>query len=366
MATFACGGSGGGGSSSPTRTTPATTSVVDAPGLIKALSEAIPGDTIQLASGTYAGTFVMTRSGSASQPITLTGPADAVLQNNASSGKRYGVYLNAVNYWVLKGFTIKSSQKGIVTDQSNFNLLENLTVFDIEDEAVHFRLSSSDNTIKNSKIYNTGLVQPQFGEGVYIGSSNSNWATITGSAITPDASNRNQVIGNTIGPNVTAEGVDIREGTSGGLIKNNNFDTTGIFGQNSGDSAIDVKGDAYLVQDNTVTNTPTVANSCDSTIATRGNANCLKDGFQVHLNTVNAITYGYSNRFSGNTINLNTTGPEGTLGYIPLPAGPLQGYGINVPTNATGTVVCSSNSVINAIAGLSNGGVSNLTPTVCL
>lgn len=317
--------------------------------LASALAAVNPGETIQLAPGSYVGAFVATRKGTASQPITLTGPATAILQNDKSTGKNYGLYLNTADYWVLDGFTVANSQKGIVTDQSNFNVLKNLSVHDVEDEAVHFRQFSSDNTIQNSTIFNTGLVQPNYGEGVYLGSAKSNWATYTGNANTPDTSNRNKVLNNKIGPNVAAEGIDVKEGSSGGLIQGNTFDTTGISGQNSGDSAIDMKGDNYVVKGNTLTNTPAGPTNCTATTGW-DNKNCLKDGFQSHLNTVNGITYGYNNTFSNNSFNLNTT--VGTANYYAIPGG--GGYGINIQSGSTGTIVCSDNTVTNAPVGLTN------------
>jgi hypothetical protein len=312
--------------------------------LVNALATVNAGETIVLAAGTYVGAFTATRTGTASNPITLRGPTNAVIQNNKSSGKNYGLYLSGVNYWILDGFTVNNSQKGIVTDQSNHNTLQNLTVYNVEDEAVHFRKFSSDNVIQNSKIYNTGLVQPQYGEGVYLGSAKSNWDKITGDKNTPDTSDRNKVLNNTIGPNVAAEGIDIKEGSKNGLIKGNTFIATGIKGQNSGDSVIDLKGDNYLVTENTVTNTPALS------------SNFMIDGFQLHENSVNGVSYGHNNVFSKNKINLNTTGPEGRPGYIALPAGKDQGNGITVWFRVNGTIICNNNVVTNAVA---SRGVSN-------
>jgi hypothetical protein len=55
-------------------------------------------------------------------------------------------------------------------------VVDGLYVHHIGDEGVHFRRSSSDGVIRNSTIEYTGTVQPAYGEGVYLGSANSNWA----------------------------------------------------------------------------------------------------------------------------------------------------------------------------------------------
>src|SRR5690348_1301260 len=57
-------------------------SVNDAAGLQSALGKVVPGDVIVLAAGTYRGSFVATRSGAKGNPITLKGPAGAVLTNS--------------------------------------------------------------------------------------------------------------------------------------------------------------------------------------------------------------------------------------------------------------------------------------------
>jgi hypothetical protein len=154
-----------------------------------ALASATPGTTINLAAGTYRGSFATQRAGTASQPITLTGPANAVLINDGPSGSApscpaptagwdsgYGLWLYGAPYWNLKGFTVAESKKGIVVDNSHHTTIDGVNVHHVDEEAVHFRRSSADSVIRDSTITDTGLVQKGYGEGVYIGSANSNWS----------------------------------------------------------------------------------------------------------------------------------------------------------------------------------------------
>ncbi|CAG2182145.1 unnamed protein product, partial [Oppiella nova] len=144
------------------------------------------------------------------------------------------------------------------------NVLDGLEVYNTQQEGVHFRTSSADNTIQNSYIHDTGkgsVTDQGFGEGLYIGNAVSyllfhNWA-----GGKQDKSDRNQVLNNKIGPGVTAECIDIKEGSCCGVIKGNTFDGSGLSGQNSADSWIDVKGDSYDIEGNT-------------------GSHSLKDGFQ--------------------------------------------------------------------------------------
>ncbi|WP_433259830.1 right-handed parallel beta-helix repeat-containing protein [Actinosynnema sp. CS-041913] len=271
-----------------------TVDVSTAAQLRAALADATPGQTIRLAAGVYRGSFVTTRPGTAADPITLTGPADAVLVNDGPSGtgpgcptptagwdSGYGLWLYGAPHWNLAGFTVRESKKGIVVDDSHHTVISRVSVHHVDEEGVHFRRSSADSVLRDSTITDTGLAQPGYGEGVYLGSANSNWPC-HGNSGGVDRSDRVQVLGNRIGPNIAAEPVDVKEGTFDGVIRGNTFDGTGISGQNSADSWIDVKGIGYTIEDNTGTfaspgtfangyethnpaTTPSFANGCGNT-----------------------------------------------------------------------------------------------------
>lgn len=207
--------------------------------LKNALTRVNPGDSITMADGVYEGPFRITRSGSATNPITLYGSKQAYI---VSTG--YGIHLQA-NYWILKRFTVKDCKKGVMLDSAKFNLIDNLAIHHINEEAVHLRYASSDNTIQNCIIKNTGLTNPGIGEGVYIGSSLSHWINNI-----PDLSNRNKILKNRFGPYVSAESIDIKEGSESNLVEGNTFDGTGMSGENYADSWVDVKGAKNIIRNN--------------------------------------------------------------------------------------------------------------------
>ncbi|MCU1682895.1 MAG: hypothetical protein JWQ81_3634 [Amycolatopsis sp.] len=299
--------------------------------LQSALAAASPGDTITLADGSYADQFVATRAGTASSPITLTGGAGAVLSDplfnpgntDCPSGQvGYGLWLQGASYWNLKGFTVTKAKKGIVLDGAQHVTLDGVTVHDIGYEGVHFRKSSAYGVIKNSTVYNTGLEQPSYGEGVYLGSANSNWACY-GNGGGPDAGNYIQVLNNKIGPGVAAEGIDIKEGTHDGLISGNTLDGTGEKNKNSGDSTIDVKGNQYTVSGNTA-------------------GNAYLDTFQVH-NVYSGN--GCGNVFTGNKLTVTKS----------------TGWAINVTSQSS----CKSLPNVVGASNASTGGkgLSNIPAT---
>ncbi|AXK36459.1 sheath polysaccharide-degrading enzyme [Streptomyces armeniacus] len=249
--------------------------VSDAAGLKDALGSAQAGDTIQLADGTYEGNFETTASGSGSAPITLTGSADAVL----TAGGGYGLHLDGASHWKLEGFTVTGGQKGIMMDAANGVHIDSVTVHGLDMEGVHFRESSSDGSITNSTIYDTGNDGRGMGEGVYVGSAGG----------TDDKSDRILIEGNTLGPDIRGENIDIKEGTTGARIVGNTFDGNGLTGANYDDSWVDIKGNDVLVENNTGKNT-------------------TNDGYQTHDAQDG---WGCDTVFRGNKSDLNgASGPD--------------------------------------------------------
>ncbi|MGW1351321.1 right-handed parallel beta-helix repeat-containing protein [Streptomyces sp. NPDC002409] len=220
----------------PTAGSAGVVDVSTAAQLKSALAAAAPGDTIRLADGTYTGNFKATVPGTAAARITLTGSSGAVLK----AGGGYGLHLNGASYWTVEGITVTGGQKGIVADTATGVVIDSVTVHDLDMEGVHFRRSSKDGVLKNSRIHDTGHDGRGMGEGVYVGTAGD----------LSDRSDRVQILGNTIGPGVGGENIDIKEGTTGARIIGNTFDGSGLTGANYDDSWVDVKGNDVLVEGN--------------------------------------------------------------------------------------------------------------------
>ncbi|MER5360573.1 right-handed parallel beta-helix repeat-containing protein [Streptomyces sp. NPDC002785] len=222
--------------SAPTADAATVIDVSTAAQLKSALTAAAPGDTIHLTDGTYTGNFKTAVPGTASARITLTGSAKAVL----TAGGGYGLHLNGASYWTVQGITVTGGQKGIMADAATGVVIDSVTVHDLDMEGIHFRKSSKNGVIKNSRIYDTGHDGRGMGEGVYVGTAGD----------LSDRSDRVQILNNTIGPGVGGENVDIKEGTTGAQIIGNTFDGSGLTSANYDDSWVDVKGNDVLVEGN--------------------------------------------------------------------------------------------------------------------
>jgi hypothetical protein len=286
----------------------ATVRVSTAAQLTAALGAARPGAVIGLANGVYEGRFVTVRSGTAKKPIYLCGARAAILDGGGITDG-YALYLNHASYWRIRGFTVQDGQKGVMLDAATGVGLQGLLVQQIGDEAVHLRQGSTRNVVRGLTIRQTGLRKDKFGEGIYVGSAQSNWCDVN--KCRPDHSDSNFVLANVISA-TSAEAVDIKEGTSSGVVAGNRFDGTGMTGA---DSWVDVKGNGWLISGNRGVRAPV-------------------DGYQVHQILDG---WGYRNVFSA-----NVSAVDGS------------GYAFKVTKTHNGNVVRCNNKVSSAAEGLSN------------
>jgi nitrous oxidase accessory protein NosD len=274
--------------------------------LTAAIAAARPGAVIALAPGHYDGPVVITGAGNHDAPITLCGPRDAVVDGGAIEDG-YTVHLDGASRWTLRGFTVRGGQKGVMLDGAQHVVLDGLLVTGTGDEGVHLRRGSNDNVVRGLTVRQTGLRRAKFGEGIYVGSAESNWCALT--ACQPDRSDRNVVEENTISA-TTAESVDIKEGTADGVVRGNTFDGAGM---TAADAWVDVKGNGWTVAGNRGTAAP-------------------QDGFQVHEV---APGWGVGNTFSANTA-----------------AVAADGYAVNITRNTDRNTVTCDNVTVGAARGV--------------
>lgn len=250
----------------------ATTRVTTAAALVRALDRAVPGEVITLADGTYSGRFAATRSGTPSAPVTLCGGPKAIL-DGGSTKKGYVLHLDGADYWHVRGLTVRNGQKGVMLDDADHVVLSDLTVRDIGHEGVHLRRHSSNNLVTRLTIRRTGVRKASYGEGLYVGSARSNWASLTGSSTTPDRSDANRLLDNDIA-DTTAEAIDVKEGTTGGSVDGNLLDGAGT---TAADSVVDIKGSRWTVRENTAVAVPEDAFQTHRILAGWGDLNVFTD-----------------------------------------------------------------------------------------
>jgi hypothetical protein len=291
-----------------------TVPVSSAKGLEEALAGAQPGDVIELAAGMYTGFFKASRSGTAEHRIALCGPRDALLQTGLID-RGHALWLDGASYWTLQGFTAGTALGGISITSGNHNHIVGVRVQNTGMHGIRIGIFSSHTVVRDSEVLRTGRTDPEFGEGIYVGSWSGSWCSRTNCQ--PDRSDNTQIVNNRFGPDITAEHVQVMEGTTGGVIRGNEFDGRGMGapGAPHVDSWVAVMGNGYLVEDN------------------RGKTS-LRNGFEVW---VELSGWGRNNTLRRNTADVGASG-----------------YGFHVGAGADGSVIACDNTALNAGSGLSN------------
>ena len=205
----------------------------------KAVDLAQPGDTIHLAAGVYLQDVVSRRNGAAAAPITIAGPAQAVVKGG---GNARVIEINH-DYIVLRGFTVDGlwgnpASKSGYRDKLLFALgkearagVSGLRVLGMTfrnggGECIRLRYFAQRNEIANTTIENCGVHDFVFndggknGEGIYIGTAPEQLRDGKNPTTDPDQSNFNWIHDNVINTQGN-ECVDIKEAATGNRIERN-------------------------------------------------------------------------------------------------------------------------------------------------
>lgn len=264
----------------------------------KSLTNAQAGDNIVLAEGsTIVGVFTTGQvNGTVENPITIQSANPSNPSTIMSTG---GGNVLAVtgNYWLVQNVKLTGGQKGFVFDHAHNSEIIDCEISNTAMEGLHFRNGSQNCTADGCYIHDTGKQSPGYGEGIYVGSDVSSW-----SQYSPAVFN-STIINCTVGPNISAECVDIKEGTTGTVIDSCTFYGVGMGDfstmppriANSADSFIDIKCPDITGNRKGIDGNSGVSNDVQITRCTfnrfynpitgqEGNSNstCCAEGVQLH------------------------------------------------------------------------------------
>jgi uncharacterized protein YjdB len=186
--------------------------VASSTALMNAIANALPGDQIRMASGTYSARPTIMVNGTQSNPITLCGPRTAIINNAGGFTTQRG------DWWVHRGYKTTGGIIGIRSEGGNHNVYDSLLIEHVGQEGLELDQTSKHNIVQHSTFRELGETIAYYGEGIYIGHG----ATGT------DNSDSNVVRYNTFGPNVRAEAIQVVAGTTGNQVLYNTVDATGI------------------------------------------------------------------------------------------------------------------------------------------
>ncbi len=288
---------------------PPTVLVSTTEGANAAIAAANPGDTIRLADGTYGPLLVSQKHGTAANRISICGTRDAVVSpypDTINMQSYMGVAVSGSSFITLNGFTVRNARKGVELIATDDSRVYGLRVQNTAQGGIYAQEGSSRNLIAANVISDTGSDSTipidknpwwgdgRYGEGIYVGNSQGNDSCET-AGCDLDQSDGNVIVWNTI-TNVTAEAIEAKEGSTGGLIYNNSV-TFSAQHEKSIEGALKVKGDEYLVQRNNVTSG-------------------LRYGIFTTTTKIGDRDWGYRNVFTNNAITLTGAIEPPELGFF--------------------------------------------------
>ena len=218
-------------------------------------------------------------------------------------------------------------------------------------------------------MFETGRVQSGYGEGIYVGSDKDQHLGTSGSG---NKYNRNcdyNTIENCIlGPNITAEAIDVKEGTRNTIIRYNTFYAEGISGDNSADSFIDLKGMYGIVHDNVfhTANAPKLETIIDISERTE-NGDTPEEGKTGYRDAIFNNTFNLGTRTEIATAKKASGKPEGLhiWNNVRIPDSPP--YPISDGTEKRVTVACPDSwGIIDCDSGSLGVGTNSRIATVIL
>jgi hypothetical protein len=182
-----------------------------------------------------------------------------VLKARGIGNGEYVFYAQNANNLIIQNLRIENGEKGMVIDRSNTVKVQGTDFREIGWEALHIRDGSKAALISGNTFQAIGVERNDRGEGVYIGSDKDKWHPafyVSGESFYQPACDNAVVEGNIFGPNIGGEAVDVKEGTTGAVIRNNTFNMklsdprlTNSSSEKA-NSAIDVKGNSAVVTGN--------------------------------------------------------------------------------------------------------------------
>lgn len=231
----------------------------------RAVDLAGPGDTVSLAPGVYLQDVISRRSGTASAPIVIKGPPDAVLKG--AGGSRI-VEINH-DYLTLDGFTIDGQWDAPARQQSfrekllyvvgrqahhgvtGLKVLR-MTFTNAGGECLRLRYFAQHNEVGFSRFEGCGVHDFRFkagkrnGEAIYIGTAPEQRGNGENPTADPDESSQNWIHDNLFNTQGN-ECVDIKEASSGNVVERNSC--TGQQDPNS--AGFDARGSGNIFRYNT-------------------------------------------------------------------------------------------------------------------
>lgn len=330
------------------------------PGIQAALAKAEPGDTIELAAGEYFEDIQTLRHATKEKPITIQGVRASVLRG---SGKLARIVEINHDHHRLVGFTVDGlvgdpAKKASYRDKLVYvhgrephrgvagTLIDSMELRNAGGECLRLRYFVTHSEIRNSHIVGCGVYDFRFsgggknGEGIYLGTSSTQWADGKNPTDGPDRSRDNWIHHNVF-QTWGNECVDVKEGAERNLIEHNVCERQ----LDRKSAGFDSRGDNNVFRYNIVQNNQGAA-------------------FRFGGHSVAGHAYGVGNHAYGNVIGLNQ---GGGVKILVAPQGKICGNNFQDPEvkPVVGTQTRDINPARPCPAGLDNDRPALASPISC-
>lgn len=195
------------------------------------------GDTVYFRAGTYnlSGYFIIrAKSGTLATPTTFKNYSgeNVILRGPGySSGS---LYIDNSDYVTIDGLKITNTNQGIFVEGDSDNvIIKNCEVYDLGQDAVHFRGGSDNFLVENCSVHDTGRLNTNE-EAFYVGTGEND--------VTPDYIGFGTIRNNTIYNISGGEAVELKPGAHDMIIEGNNIYNISNVSDYSGIGAIEIFG----------------------------------------------------------------------------------------------------------------------------
>lgn len=175
------------------------------------------GTVIQLAAGEYGGLPIEDRTFTEAAPLYILGAPD--LASTFTGGGYRGVYVARSSYVFMASLHVLSGwQDGVTVAASDHVVICDFEIHDLRQAGVVIHERSSYVDLLYSRIHDTGQENPQWGEGVYVGTG--------GSGGFPDTTEHVWLEGSIITRTANSEGVNVKPETFHVTVRGNDISDT--------------------------------------------------------------------------------------------------------------------------------------------
>ncbi|AWW32863.1 hypothetical protein DN752_23480 [Echinicola strongylocentroti] len=135
------------------------------------------GDDLVFSPGTYDKVLIENRQFTENAPLVIKsdGTGEVVFETVTNTGTAFKIANSS--YVVVQGVFIKGGLNSVVIEASDHIVVMDCDISQPGQAGIHVHLSSTYVDIKNNHIYETGKRNPQWGEGIYVGTGSYYSAT---------------------------------------------------------------------------------------------------------------------------------------------------------------------------------------------